>query len=880
MDAWSRISRAAVAAPERVLWVAAAVLLALAPGLTRLTIQTDGLALVPVHAPEVETDRAMRERFAFADQIAVVVRTDDPRGIYNPTTVRRIKEISDTLEAIPGLAGRVTSLATERSDRVYVGTMTFQPWLDPLPTDAEALARLRRDLDAAQVYTGTLIAADPATSAAAILVDVDRDRERGRLYHTIREALADRGDADDEVLIVGAPVAESQLGDHLLADLGTLIPLAMAVLVVVFYAAFRSWTLVALPLAEVGAALLITFALMGWCGVPVYLTMAVLPVILTMIGVTDELHLFTHLLPALASDSDGPQPRAVVAVMDEMAAPVSKASLTTAAGFLSFAASGIEPVRAFGIFMAIGVVVCMLISLTCVPAALALAPARRLRPAAGAGMLLPAPRWWRAEALGRWVMRRRNPILVAALLLLVVAPLGIFRLRVQDSWVDGFAPRSDFRRATDEVDRLFGGTHVLRVAVETTAVDARGTVAPDALGASSLIVPGRITEPLGVLTDDELTLDVVADDVPGRSAPSSWKARIVAAEMVGGDTRLELAPARGPSLQQWLPRLARRVHYAIDADGRLLQPAVLERLGDFERFLAAQMGIGVGRVLGPWEHLATMHFMLHDRREGERRIPADPESMARTIEHYRRVRGERKLREVFDPSFRAALATVFLRHANFADTARLMSAVREYERRELAPRGLTVRFAGDIAASQAMIEAIVGTQVSSVALSLVAITALMSWLFSSLAWGLACILPAGLGVLGMFAAMGWVGMPLGVATSMFAATVLCIGDDYAIHLVEAARRARLAGRDFRDAVVDAVATTAPAVLIDAVAVGAAFGVLCFSRVPPNARLGGLLVVSILVCLVTTLAVLPAFLGWIGPRFLSRAGDRPADGTGT
>jgi predicted RND superfamily exporter protein len=124
----------------------------------------------------------------------------------------------------------------------------------------------------------------------------------------------------------------------------------------------------------------------------------------------------------------------------------------------------------------------------------------------------------------------------------------------------------------------------------------------------------------------------------------------------------------------------------------------------------------------------------------------------------------------------------------------------------------------------------------------------------------------------MFAAMGWGGVPLGVATSMFAATVLCIGDDYAIHLAEATRRARRAGRGFRDAVVEAVATTAPAVLLDAVAVGAAFGVLCFSRVPPNARLGGLLVVSILVCLVTTLAALPALLGWLGPRVMERAGD--------
>lgn len=158
-----------------------------------------------------------------------------------------------------------------------------------------------------------------------------------------------------------------------------------------------------------------------------------------------------------------------------------------------------------------------------------------------------------------------------------------------------------------------------------------------------------------------------------------------------------------------------------------------------------------------------------------------------------------------------------------------------------------------------MIEAIVGTQLSSVLLSLVGIGALTCWLFSSFAWGLLCVLPAGLGVLGVFAAMGWAGIPLGVATSMFAATVLCVGDDYAIHLVEALRRLRQTGRSLDDALVSAIAETAPAILIDALAVGAAFGILCFSRVPPNARLGGLVVVSIVVCVVATLGVLPGFV---------------------
>jgi hypothetical protein len=864
---------------------ASALVFLLAPGLTKVTIRTDGLALVPAHAPEIETDRNIRERFGVTDKIVVVVETSNPRGIYNAQTLRRIVELTTTLERLPGVGpGHVASLATESSDHVAPSALTFRRWLDPLPATGEELDALRRDLSDAGVYTGTLISSDPVTSAAAILVDVGRDFERGALYRRIRDAVQIEGAAGDRVLVVGAPVAESQLGDHLLADLATLIPISGLVLVVVFYASFRSWPLVLLPMAEVAASLVFTFSLMGWLGVPVYLTVAVLPVILTMIGVTDDLHIFTHLLPRLRPGTPEPQPRAVTETMDEMAAPVSKASLTTAVGFLSFTASSIVPVSVFGFFMAIGVLFSALWSLTVMPAALALIPAGRLRRRPVSPLATAAAGPGRLEALGRGVVRWRAPILGAVVLLLVVAPFGVLRVRVQDSWIEGFSAGSDFRRATAEVDRLFGGTHILRIALDGRAVETSGQIRSDAVGEATVLLPGRVVEPPSLLEHHKLTLSSVADDGSRGSPPLRVDARIAHAQSFAGGTRVQVLLGRRPSLRRSLGKYAGLLDYTINADGRLLQPSLLERIGDFERFLAEQRTEGVGRVMGPHEHLATMHYMLHARREGERRIPDDPDRVTQLAVYYRLIRGDKSLHEIFDPSFRQALITVLLKHANFADTARLMSAVRDYERQNLAPYGIAVRFAGDVAASQAMIEAIVGTQVSSVLLSLIGIGALTCVLFGSLVWGLLCVLPAALGVLGVFAAMGWTGMPLGVATSMFAATVLCIGDDYAIHLLEAVRRLLREGRAVEDAVVQAIVVTAPAILLDGLAVGAAFGVLCLSRVPPNARLGGLVVVSILVCLVVTLGVLPAFVVWAPSKLLqsaagssSASGDRAGEG---
>ena len=48
--------------------------------------------------------------------------------------------------------------------------------------------------------------------------------------------------------------------------------------------------------------------------------------------------------------------------------------------------------------------------------------------------------------------------------------------------------------------------------------------------------------------------------------------------------------------------------------------------------------------------------------------------------------------------------------------------------------------------------------------------------------------------------------------------------------------------------IDTVAATGPAIAIDAAAVALGFGVMTLSQVPANARLGGLLVLSIAGCL--------------------------------
>ncbi len=187
-----------------------------------------------------------------------------------------------------------------------------------------------------------------------------------------------------------------------------------------------------------------------------------------------------------------------------------------------------------------------------------------------------------------------------------------------------------------------------------------------------------------------------------------------------------------------------------------------------------------------------------------------------------------------------------------------MKAARRYAREHLEPLGVRVGFAGDIAVSQAMIPAIVRTQVYSQPLSQLGCWLVVTILYRSLWVGFMIALPSSIAVAWMLGLMGWTGTPLGVATAMFCAITLGVGIDYGIHLYEDFLRLRKEGRG-RDSALDAIAECGPAIVADTSAIALGFGVLGISQVPANARLGLLVAGALAVGCALTLVGLGTLL---------------------
>ncbi len=904
--------RFSISHPRLVTALGLLVTLAVAPGNLRLKLRTDGHALVPTEAPQIKLDRAIREEFGHEDPLAVLIQSDHPDGIYNTHTLPLILELTSAIQELEGVRpSSVSSLATEHNDRVWPGTLTFRRLLEPMPTTPIELERLRKDLREIKIYLGTVVS--PDGQAAAIFVGVPSGTSRTDFYVTVCDLVADLAAGPERINVIGAPVAEALLGHHILEDLGVptallglstfgdsntagesvptglygwrvwigrhvgLVPVAIGIMALVFVACFRSVTAAMLPLMEVGACLVTVFGLMGWCGVPVYLTIAVLPVILTAMGVADEVHIFSRYTKLLqkqpAQERPGGEPTGhidiLLATMHEMWLPVAKTSVTTAVGFLSFALSPIAAVRAFGVFTAVGIIFCMFWSLTVIPAMLAMiAPRRFVSPTGAALSGRPSKPWM--TRLGTSVVRHRFAVLVLAAALVAATPLGLRKVYVQDSWIDGFASGSEFYRATQTFNDKFLGTHMLLVEVDTGGSERlEGELGVRDLDRKHVRLPGDLVEEPETLVSQQIVIaaveptEIVRPGQPTRYIHRRWASRIESAVRQGDDIMITGVLHRG---SPWTAlRLApdAKAHYEITPQ-RLKLPEVLRRIGELERFIEGHREEAVGGVLGPATYMATTNFMTKARDEKQRRIPDDAERIEWLWGQYERIRGVERRRELLDSDYGRGLITVFMKNANFVDTGRLMADIREYEREHLTPHGIRLSFAGDVAVSQTLIEAIVSTQVRSLVGSLVGIFIITALMGRSLIWGFLSVAPCALAILFNFALMGFLAIPLGVATSMFAGMTLGIGVDYAIHLLERYKLSRARGVDAAEAAADAVAVAGPAIFKDALAVALGFGVLIFSQVPANNRLGGLLVLSIAGCFGATLLVLPALLRLLRP----------------
>lgn len=242
------------------------------------------------------------------------------------------------------------------------------------------------------------------------------------------------------------------------------------------------------------------------------------------------------------------------------------------------------------------------------------------------------------------------------------------------------------------------------------------------------------------------------------------------------------------------------------------------------------------------------------------------ESVRRASEELMIIQARIDLDQYLSVDGRSARVRLFIPNADFARTRELETWLD----RELpgALEGSGVRFhrSGELAAAQAVVRSVVANVLSSTAWSIAGVAVVLALALQSLPHGLVCLAPTISGLLILLGIMGFVGIPLGVATGMFAAVTVGVCDDFGIHAFHEYARARGAGVSHREALSSMLARTGRSIAWNTIALSAGLAVLGLSALPPNRRLGLLLAGTMVLCCGMTLLLMP----WLLARLTHRA----------
>ncbi len=765
--------------PKLVIVLVVALTMGIASQMVKMQIETDIEAFIPEgHQATLNNDR-MKEIFGTPDLLWIGVIRDDG-GIYQSDTLKVIQDITERVRLLPGIVDMdVVSIATEDNIRGTADGMEVEPFMDVVPQDKAGLLALKKNIHDFDVFDGFIVAQDG--TAAAILAEIETQEllaERGldkfKVYEKVQAIVDEIGkNRPEQFHVAGMPVAESTLGLYISEDLGLMMPLVFLVLAILLFFTYRSVRGIVIPLAVVLLSVMAALGIMAAVGVPMYPTTTMVPVTLMAIGVADAIHILGKYYELALTDPDRHRREVVLDAMNEMWRPVMLTSFTTAIGFLSFLTMEMVPLQMMGVFAAVGIIYALFVSLTLVPAILALMPVRVPKKMAAkvADHGLERADFISASLarLGIWVGGHVTHTLFLTSLLIFLCAWAASKVYVNDSYVANFQQDSAIVLADKEINKRFIGSYQM-----------------------NLVITAR---------------------------------------------------------QQ----------------GAFYDPALLKAVWAFQQDMEKIPGVGGSISIA--DYIRKMNRSLNENRAEMAKIPDSSDLIAQYFLLYSFSGAPDDFSEVVDSEYRRANIRLFLNNGIYKNYHPIENGISELAKRYFEPLGVEWFLAGNAHISYVQTTMITDNLRFNIIATVLAIF-LAAWaMMRSFVAGMFVMTPVLAAVILNFAFMGLTETTIGWGSSMFTSIAICIGVDYAIHLIYKFRNEFARTTTSLQVLTRTLATTGKTILFNAVVVIAGFLVLLASAMPPNQQMGLLVSAAMLSSFIATLTVMPALILAARPRFV-------------
>jgi predicted RND superfamily exporter protein len=431
-----------------------------------IKIDTDPENMLQADEPARLFDHEVREEFAISDFIAVGVVNED--GTFNSRLLGDIYAIVEEISEIEGVvADDILSPSTVDDIRQDSdGVLTVSTLMEEPPgSDAEAKFILER-IKGNPVLRGKLASDDG--KAIALFIPIESKNMSHRIAGEIETIIA-RHSSGDEYFIAGLPVAEDSFGAEMFRQMAFSAPLAILIIFLLLLLFFRNARIVIAPIIVAIVSVIWTMGLLILTGNTVHIMSSMIPIFLIPIAVLNSIHIISEFHDEFQKYKH--KKTTIRNSILKLFTPMLFTSLTTVVGFASLALTPIPPVRVFGIFVAFGIIVAWLLSITFNPAFAVLIPSNSLRNFGKAddrhGPLSKA-----LHAVRDFNRKHYRAVLAVSVVIILIAAVGLKMIVVNDNPVKWFKSNHPLRVADVTLNRHLAGTYMNYLVLDGGEEDA------------------------------------------------------------------------------------------------------------------------------------------------------------------------------------------------------------------------------------------------------------------------------------------------------------------------------------------------------------------------------------------------------------------------
>ncbi|WNY60076.1 RND family transporter [Borreliella bissettiae] len=273
---------------------------------------------------------------------------------------------------------------------------------------------------------------------------------------------------DLKLYLTGDLIVREKILNYMVEDFKILGPLATFVVIISLYLIIKNLIGALIPIFIALLSLIWTFGIKGLVQSPITVPETSMIVLLISIGCANAVHIINEIFKLIKKEQLSKE--SIKAIIKKLKTPILLTSLTTAFGFLSLTTSSINAYKTMGIFMSIGVIISMIISLTVLPGIITLIPFAKKRSFEKENKL---NKIFFLEILAKLntqitksILKRKYTSSIMVLIILGISFVGLLKIEINFDEKDYFKESTSVKKTLNLMQKEMGGISIFKIELE------------------------------------------------------------------------------------------------------------------------------------------------------------------------------------------------------------------------------------------------------------------------------------------------------------------------------------------------------------------------------------------------------------------------------